>query len=269
MYDEKLKGYEGYEEFEDICDVRGFEHAQEGRNMDVTVEDDDIKSCNNFDNIDCIEIEPASYSKGSCNNHAEFIISSFEKCNEEEPCSEHCKCNEEEPCSKQCKCNEEKHYFKHHKCNEGEHYIEHHKCNEEEPYIEQHRYNDDEPYIEQHKCNGGEHYIEHHKCNEEEPYIEQHRYNDDEPYINQFQYNGEEKCEDNYNYNYDYNYNQNSENCLQNNECKPKKQNKKTRNRSYMSYRKGVQVGYRMGYMKAQQELRRRIMYMYNMFQCR
>ena len=52
MYDEKLKGYEGYEEFEDICDVRGFEHAQEGRNMDVTVEDDDIKSCNNFDNID-------------------------------------------------------------------------------------------------------------------------------------------------------------------------------------------------------------------------
>ena len=30
MYDEKLKGYEGYEEFEDICDVRGFEHAQEG-----------------------------------------------------------------------------------------------------------------------------------------------------------------------------------------------------------------------------------------------
>ena len=233
MYDEKLKGYEGYEEFEDICDVRGFEHAQEGRNMDVTVEDDDIKSCNNFDNIDCIEIEQASYSKGSCNNHAEFIISSFKKCNEEEPCSEHCKCNEEEPCSKQCKCNEEKHYFKHHKCNEGEHYIEHHKCNEEEPYIEQHRYNDDEPYI------------------------------------NQFQYNGEEKCEDNYNYNYDYNYNQNSENCLQNNECKPKKQNKKTRNRSYMSYRKGVQVGYRMGYMKAQQELRRRIMYMYNMFQCR
>ena len=36
-----------------------------------------------------------------------------------------------------------------------------------------------------------------------------------------------------------------------------------------MSYKKGVQVGYRMGYMKAQQDLRRKIMYMYNMFQCR
>ena len=56
MYDEKLKGYEVYEEFEDICDVRSFECAQEGRNMDITVEDDDIKSCNNFDNIDCIDI---------------------------------------------------------------------------------------------------------------------------------------------------------------------------------------------------------------------
>ena len=43
MYDEKLKGYEGYEEFEDICDVRSFECAQEGRNMDITVEDDEIQ----------------------------------------------------------------------------------------------------------------------------------------------------------------------------------------------------------------------------------
>lgn len=192
MYDEKLKGYEGYEEFEDICDVRGFEHAQEGRNMDVTVEDDDIKSCNNFDNIDCIEIEPASYSKGSCNNHAEFIISSFQECYEEEPCIEQCKCNVEE------------------------------KCNAEE------RYNIEE------------------KCNAEE------------------KYNIEEKCNVEENYNY-----YNKENCLENYECKPKKHHKKPRKRPCMEYQKGMQVGYRMGYMKAQQEFRRRIMYMYNMFQCR
>ena len=39
----KYSHVEGYEEFEDICDVRGFEHAQEGRNMDITVEDDEIQ----------------------------------------------------------------------------------------------------------------------------------------------------------------------------------------------------------------------------------
>ena len=132
------------------------------------------------------------------------------------------------------------------------------------------------PYINPNMCNENqnrrneeEYYVEQNRFNEDESYINQDRFDEEQPYINQFKYNVEEKCQDNCNYNYDYDYNYNSQNCLQNNECKPKKQNKKTRNRSYMSYRKGVQVGYRMGYMKAQQELRRRIMYMYNMFQCR
>ena len=260
MYDEKLKGYE---EFEDICDVRSFECAQEGRNMDITVEDDDIKSCNNFDNIDCIDIEKASYSKGSCNNHAEFIISSFKKCNEEESCDDQCKCNDKCKCKDQCKCKEEP-YIEQCKCNKEKHYIEQHKCNEEEPYINQNRCNEEVPYINQNMCNENQN-----RRNEEEYYVEQNRFNEDESYINQFKYNVEEKCQDNCNYNYDYDYNYNSQNCLQNNECKQKKQNKKQRNRSYMSYKKGVQVGYRIGYMKAQQDLRRKIMYMYNMFQCR
>ena len=77
-------------------------------------------------------------------------------------------------------------------------------------------------------------------------------------------YNIEEKCNVEENYNY-----YNKENCLENYECKPKKHHKKPRKMPCMEYQKGMQVGYRMGYMKAQQEFRRRIMYMYNMFQCR
>ena len=162
MYDEKPREYE---EFEDICDVRGFEYAEDDRKMDCGVEYDDIKCCNTFDNTDCIEIEQPSYSKECCNNHAEFIISSFEECCEEKPCIEQCKCNVEE------------------------------------------------------------------------------------------------KCKDD--------YDDNEENCLENDECKPKKYHKKPRKRPCMEYQKGMQAGYRMGYMKAQQEFRRKIMYMYNMFQCR
>lgn len=162
MYDDKPRGYE---EFEDICDVRSFEHAEDCKKMDDKVCDDDIKCCNTFDNADCIEIEQASYSKGCCNNHAEFIISSFEECYEQEPCNEQCQCNVEETCK------------------------------------------------------------------------------DD--------------------------YDENKEDCLVNDECKPKKHHRKPRKRPCMSYQKGVQAGYRMGYMKAQQEFRQTIMYMCNMFQGR
>ena len=159
MYYEKPREYE---EFEDICDVRGFEQAEDNGKFDCRIGEDDIQCCSTNDNVDCVDIDQTSYSKGCCNNHAEFIISSFQECYEEEPCIEQCKCNVEE------------------------------------------------------------------------------------------------------NYNY-----YNKENCLENYECKPKKHHKKPRKRPCMEYQKGMQVGYRMGYMKAQQEFRRRIMYMYNMFQCR
>ena len=189
MYYEKPREYE---EFEDICDVRGFEQAEDSGKFDCRIGEDDIQCCSTNDNVDCVDIDQTSYSKGCCNNHAEFIISSFQECYEEEPCIEQCKCNVEE------------------------------KCNAEV------RYNIEE------------------KCNAEE------------------KYNIEEKCNVEENYNY-----YNKENCLENYECKPKKHHKKPRKRPCMEYQKGMQVGYRMGYMKAQQEFRRRIMYMYNMFQCR
>lgn len=189
MYYEKPREYE---EFEDICDVRGFEQAEDSGKFDCRICEDDIQCCSTNDNVDCVDIDQTSYSKGCCNNHAEFIISSFQECYEEEPCIEQCKCNVEE------------------------------KCNAEE------RYNIEE------------------KCNAEE------------------KYNIEEKCNVEENYNY-----YNKENCLENYECKPKKHHKKPRKMPCMEYQKGMQVGYRMGYMKAQQEFRRRIMYMYNMFQCR
>ena len=201
MYYEKPREYE---EFEDICDVRGFEQAEDSGKFDCRIGEDDIQCCSTNDNVDCVDIDQTSYSKGCCNNHAEFIISSFQECYEEEPCIEQCKCNVEE------------------------------KCNAEE------RYNIEE------KCNAEEKYNIEEKCNVEE------------------KYNIEEKCNVEENYNY-----YNKENCLENYECKPKKHHKKPRKRPCMEYQKGMQVGYRMGYMKAQQEFRRRIMYMYNMFQCR
>lgn len=125
MYYEKPREYE---EFEDICDVRGFEQAEDNGKFDCRIGEDDIQCCSTNDNVDCVDIDQTSYSKGCCNNHAEFIISSFQECYEEEPCIEQCKCNVEE------KCNAEERYNIEEKCNAEEKYNIEEKCNVEENY---------------------------------------------------------------------------------------------------------------------------------------
>ena len=115
MYKEQLRSCE---DLEDICDVRGFEQCRDDINMDVRIDKKDIKQAEGFDYVNYFNEEQASHCPKDCTNHAEFIITSFDKCceqysienqsNMKNECEEECsKCYEpKNNCNYEPQCND-------------------------------------------------------------------------------------------------------------------------------------------------------------------